>query len=54
MEQGRLHWLTSEEGCVQLTSQGFALLIGGMDLTSTTKRKQHSKPPEKIKSLITA
>jgi transposase len=44
MEQGRLHWPTSEDGRVQLTREEFALLIGGIDLTSTTKRKWYRKP----------
>ena len=39
MEQGRLHWPASEEGRVQLTREEFALLIGGIDLAATTKRK---------------
>jgi len=30
MEQGRLHWPTSDEGRVQLTREEFALLIGGI------------------------
>jgi transposase len=44
MEQGRLHWPTSEEGRVQLTREEFALLIGGIDLTATTKRKWYRRP----------
>jgi transposase len=44
MEQGRLHWPTSEDGRVQLTREEFALLIGGIDLTTTTKRKWYRKP----------
>jgi transposase len=44
MEQGRLHWPTSEDGRVQLTREEFALLIGGIDLTATTKRKWYRKP----------
>ena len=39
MEQGRLHWPVSGEGRVQLTREEFALLIGGIDLNATTKRK---------------
>jgi hypothetical protein len=56
MEQGRLHWLTSEDGRVQLTREEFALLIGGIDLTTTTKRKWHRKPivEEKTISQMTA
>jgi transposase len=45
MEQGRLHWPTSDEGRVQLTREEFALLIGGIDLATTTKRKWYRKPP---------
>ena len=44
MEQGRLHWPTSEEGRVQFTREEFALLIGGIDLTATTKRKWYRRP----------
>jgi transposase len=44
MEQGRLHWPTSEAGRVQLTREEFALLIGGIDLTATSKRKWYRKP----------
>lgn len=39
MEQGRLHWPVSEDGRVQLTKEEFALLIGGIDLSATRKRK---------------
>jgi transposase len=45
MEGGRLHWPSSEDGRVQLTRDEFALLIGGIDLTATTKRKWYRKPP---------
>jgi transposase len=43
MEQGRLHWPTSEDGRVQLTREEFALLIGGIDLTATKKRKWYRR-----------
>jgi hypothetical protein len=43
MEQGRLHWPTSEDGRAQLTREEFALLIGGIDLTMTTKRKWYRR-----------
>ena len=43
MEQGRLHWPASEDGRVQLTREEFALLIGGIDLTATTKRKWYRR-----------
>jgi transposase len=45
MEQGRLHWPASEEGRAQLTREEFALLIGGIDLSTTTKRKWYRKAP---------
>jgi transposase len=44
MEQGQLHWPASEDDRVQLTREEFALLIGGIDLTATTKRKWYRKP----------
>jgi transposase len=43
MEQGRLHWPSSEEGRVQLTREEFALLVGGIDLNMTTKRKWYRR-----------
>jgi transposase len=43
MEQGRLHWPCSEDGRVQLTREEFALLIGGIDLSATTKRKWYRR-----------
>ena len=43
MEKGRLHWPSSEEGRVQLTREEFALLIGGIDLSATTKRKWYRR-----------
>jgi transposase len=54
MEQGRLHWPRSEDGRVQLSREEFALLIGGIDLTGTQKRKWYRKPvgsdPEKART----
>jgi len=44
MEQGRLHWPASEDSRVQLTREEFALLIGGIDLTTTTRRKWYPDP----------
>ncbi len=44
MEQGRLHWPVSEDGRVQLSREEFALLIGGIDLSQTMKRKWYRKP----------
>jgi transposase len=43
MEQGRLHWPASEDGRAQLTREEFALLIGGIDLSATTKRKWYRR-----------
>lgn len=39
MEKGRLHWPSSADGRAQLTKEEFALLLGGIDLRVTTKRK---------------
>lgn len=55
MEQGRLHWPSSEEGRVQLTREEFALLIGGIDLKQTEKRKWYRRrmeeePAQSLKS----
>jgi transposase len=44
MEKGRLHWPTSEYGRVQLSREEFALLIGGIDLTETSKRNWYRRP----------
>lgn len=44
MEQGRLHWPSSEEGRMQLSREEFALLIGGIDLSATRKRKWYRRP----------
>jgi len=44
MEQGRLHWPTSDGGRVQLSREEFALLIGGIDLSATRKRKWYRRP----------
>jgi len=43
MEQGRLHWPVSEDGRAQLTREEFALLIGGIDLSATMKRKWYRR-----------
>ena len=43
MEQGRLHWPSSEQGRVQLTREEFSLLIGGIDLGAATKRKWYRR-----------
>jgi transposase len=47
MEKGRLHWPSSEDGRVQLTREEFALLIGGIDLGTTTKRKWYRRTVNK-------
>ena len=39
MQRGRLHWPTSDSQRMQLTQAEFALLLGGIDLAATTKRK---------------
>ena len=44
MEKSRLHWPVSEDGRVQLSREEFALLIGGIDLTQTQKRKWYRRP----------
>jgi transposase len=44
MERGRLHWPVSADGRVQLTREEFALLIGGIDLAQTKKRKWYRRP----------
>jgi len=46
MEQGRLHWPESADGRMQLSREEFALLIGGIDITQTKKRKWYRKPVE--------
>ena len=43
MEKGQLHWPSSSDGRVQLTREEFALLIGGIDLGITTKRKWYRR-----------
>jgi len=43
MEKGCLHWPASENGRVQLTREEFALLIGGIDLSATSKRKWYRR-----------
>jgi transposase len=44
MLRGKLHWPEAEQGRVQLSHEEFALLLGGIDLTQTTKRKWFRKP----------
>lgn len=43
MEQGRLHWPSSEEGRMELSREEFALLIGGIDLSATRRRKWYGR-----------
>jgi transposase len=43
MEKGRLHWPSSDDGRVQLTREEFALLIGGIDVRTATKRKWYRR-----------
>jgi transposase len=57
MERGRLHWPKADAGNrIQLTHEEFALLIGGIDLAQTRRRKWYRKPvvEESSKSLKTA
>jgi transposase len=44
MEQGRMRWPSSEDGHVQLTQAEFAMLVGGIDLADTRKRKWLRQP----------
>ena len=43
MEGGRLRWPEAGEGKVQLSREEFAMLIGGIDLKQTQKRKWYRK-----------
>jgi transposase len=53
MEQGRLHWPSSEQGRMQLSREEFALLIGGIDLSAATKRKWYRRCPAEESELST-
>jgi hypothetical protein len=44
MVKGRLHRPVSEDGRVQLSREEFALLIGGIDPTRTSKRNWYRRP----------
>jgi transposase len=44
MEQGCLHWPSSEDGHMQLTQAEFAMLLGGFDLVDSRKRKWLRQP----------
>ena len=44
MEQGCMHWPSSEDGHVQLTQVEFAMLVGGIDLADARKRKWLRQP----------
>ena len=48
MQGGCLHWPASETGRVQLTHEEFALLIGGIDLVQTTKRKWYRREVHEV------
>ena len=52
MEKGRLHWPSSDDGRVQLTREEFALLIGGIDLHTATKRKWYRRDVAEQSELI--
>ena len=43
MEGGRLRWPEAEGGKVQLSREEFALLLGGIDLRETRKRKWYRR-----------
>jgi transposase len=43
MERGRLRWPEAEGGRVQLSREEFALLLGGIDLRETRKRKWYRR-----------
>ena len=51
MEQGCMHWPSSEDGHVQLTQAEFAMLIGGIDLADTRKRKWLRQPLVEVSDL---
>ena len=44
MEGGRLRWPEAAGGKVQLSREEFALLMGGIDLTQTRRRKWYRMP----------
>ena len=44
MEQGCMHWPSSEDGHVQLTQAEFAMLVGSIDLADARKRKWLRQP----------
>jgi transposase len=39
-----MHWPSSEDGHVQLTQAEFAMLVGGIDLADSRKRKWLRQP----------
>jgi transposase len=47
MQGGRLYWPDTANGRVQLTHEELALLIGGIDLKATAKRKWFRREMEK-------
>jgi transposase len=48
MEQGRMRWPGSADGHVQLTQAEFAMLLGGIDLAETKKRKWLRQPLDEM------
>jgi transposase len=48
MEQGRMRWPSSADGHVQLTQTEFAMLLGGIDLAETKKRKWLRQPLDEM------
>ena len=51
MEQGCMHWPSSEDGHVQLTQAEFAMLVGGIDLADARKRKWLRQPLSKANEI---
>ena len=51
MEQGCMHWPSSEDGHVQLTQAEFAMLVGGIDLADSRKRKWLRQPLSKANEI---
>ena len=51
MEQGCMHWPSSEDGHMQLTQAEFAMLVGGIDLADARKRKWLRQPLSKANEI---
>jgi transposase len=49
MEGGRLRWPEAEGGKVQLSREEFALLLGGIDLVQTRRRKWYRREIEETR-----